>query len=405
MVDLNHRYALDGRDPASYGGLLWCLGQFDRPFKPPKDVIGTVRPRPTRDHARRLDPVDYLRKTTRPLLPSMPTVAVIGAGMSGLAAARTLVDHGFDVTVFDKGRGVGGRMSSRRTDTGFRFDHGAQYFTAKDERFRRYVDSWRDFGVIEAWHGRIVELDDQTMTDRGSSNRFVGVPGMNAVCKHLARDVKVVSKTKIDRLERTDRWQLSAGGQSVGSFDFVVVAIPPTQAAELLGSSTPLTKQMAATVVAPCWAAMFAFSDHVDLPADGVFVKNSPISWIARDSSKPSRDMVEDCWVVHASPDWSTKNIELEPDEVRDLLLSEFHKVTNTEPRQPLHAVAHRWRFANPVSHLESGFLLDEANQLAVCGDWCLGNRVEAAFLSGVAAAGAVLRHVLQAEHTAARSK
>lgn len=400
MIDLNHRYALDGRDPASYGGLLWCLGQFDRPFKPPKDVIGTVRPRPTRDHARRLDPDDYLTKTTRPLLPSMPTIAVIGAGMSGLVAARILVDHGFDVTVFDKGRGVGGRMSSRRTDTGLRFDHGAQYFTAKDERFRRYVDAWHDFGIVETWNRKIVELDGETITDRDSSNRFVGVPGMNAICKHLARDVKVVGKTKIDGLERTDRWQLSAAGESAGSFDFVVVAIPPTQAAELLGSSTPLAQEIAATSVAPCWAGMFAFSERIDLPADGVFVKNSVISWMARDSSKPSREMAEDCWVVHASADWSAENIELEPDEVRDLLLSEFYKVTNTKHHQPLHAVAHRWRFANPESHLESGFLLDESNQLVVCGDWCLGNRVEAAFLSGTSAAGAMLRHVLQAEHT-----
>ena len=129
IIDLNHRYALDGRDPASYGGILWCLGQFDRPFEPEQNIIGTVRPRPTSNHASRLDTEKYLTRITTPRFDPAPTVAIIGAGISGLSAARTLQDHGLTVTVFDKSRGVGGRMSTRRTDQGTTFDHGAQYFT------------------------------------------------------------------------------------------------------------------------------------------------------------------------------------------------------------------------------------------------------------------------------------
>ncbi|MDA8563543.1 hypothetical protein N9L06_03720, partial [Mariniblastus sp.] len=89
MIDLNHRYALDGRDPASYGGLLWCLGQFDRPFKPEKPILGTVRPRPIHHHASRLDPQQYAAKVTTPRFSPIPKVAIIGAGMSGTIAART----------------------------------------------------------------------------------------------------------------------------------------------------------------------------------------------------------------------------------------------------------------------------------------------------------------------------
>ena len=148
MIDLNHRYALDGRDPASYGGILWCLGQFDRPFPPPRPILGTVRGRSTKEHARRLDPERYWQQTTRPLYTPRPRVAVIGAGISGLMCARTLLDHGIDVTVFEKGRGVGGRMATRRTDDGLQFDHGAQYFTVRDERFERYVDSWLQDGIV-----------------------------------------------------------------------------------------------------------------------------------------------------------------------------------------------------------------------------------------------------------------
>jgi deoxyribodipyrimidine photolyase len=141
IIDLNHRYALDGRDPASYGGILWCLGQFDRPFEPEQQIVGTVRPRPTSTHASRLVTETYFKKVTKPRYDPVPSVAVIGAGISGLFAARTLQDHGMKVTVFEKGRGVGGRMSTRRIgekNSNATFDHGAQYFTARDRR--RFMD-------------------------------------------------------------------------------------------------------------------------------------------------------------------------------------------------------------------------------------------------------------------------
>ncbi|MEO0815401.1 MAG: FAD-dependent oxidoreductase, partial [Myxococcota bacterium] len=130
-LDLNHRYALDGRDPSSYGGILWCFGQLDRPFSPAQPILGVVRPRPTEQHAKRLDVRAYAAKTGRPLIHKPPRVAIVGAGMAGMSCARTLADHGVPVTVFDKGRGPGGRMSTRRAEPHV-FDHGAQYFVARD---------------------------------------------------------------------------------------------------------------------------------------------------------------------------------------------------------------------------------------------------------------------------------
>lgn len=185
LVDLNHRYALDGRDPNSYGGLLWCLGAFDRPFEPEQAVLGTVRPRDTATHMRRLDVRAYAAETRRPALARAPRVAVIGAGVSGLTVARTLQDHGLQVVVFDKGRGPGGRLSTRdtprsqagglalaqeglgaanRTGSGatgsgaWGMDHGAQYFTVRDPDFRRWVGSWVTDGIVAPWDGDLVRI-------------------------------------------------------------------------------------------------------------------------------------------------------------------------------------------------------------------------------------------------------
>ena len=222
MIDLNHRYALDGRDPASYGGILWCLGQFDRPFSPAQPVFGTVRTRSTDQHAKRLDPIAYRRKVTRPLWDPIPKVAVIGAGISGLMCARTLADHGCDVSVFEKSRGVSGRMSTRRVDDNLSFDHGAQYFTARDGRFKRYVESWIHDGLVQPWDGRIVVVEKGVVkAEKAGDDRYVAVPGMSSIGKHIASDLSIHLETKVATPKRSDdKWLLATDdGVELGQFD------------------------------------------------------------------------------------------------------------------------------------------------------------------------------------------
>ena len=142
LIDLNHRYALDGRDPASYGGLLWCLGQFDRPFKPEQPIFGTVRTRPLEEHQRRVDMKAYEKLVDRPAYSTSPRIAVIGAGLGGLLCARTLADHGLNVTCFEKSGRPSGRASTRMLSEVVFADHGAQYFTIRDHRLKPLLDSW-----------------------------------------------------------------------------------------------------------------------------------------------------------------------------------------------------------------------------------------------------------------------
>ncbi|MEJ2541447.1 MAG: FAD-dependent oxidoreductase, partial [Gemmatimonadota bacterium] len=256
LVDLNHRFALDGRDPASFGGILWCLGQFDRPFTPERPVLGTVRSRSTETHARRLDVDEYRRRVEQPAWPGAPRVAVVGGGLSGLMAARTLRDHGLDVTVFDKGRRPGGRASTREHGA-TRFDHGAQYFTIRDRRMRPLLESWLQDGVVAEWPGRLVRYRDGRVESAREGARYVGVPGMIDLASHLSRELDVRRGVRVGSVERPEGWRdevpPSAGGGpgngrnaaseragrwllrdesggNLGRFDEVVVALPPPQA-------------------------------------------------------------------------------------------------------------------------------------------------------------------------------
>ena len=335
-------------------------------------------------------------------------VAVVGGGMAGMAAARTLADQNADVMVFDKGRGPGGRMSTRRQDDLW-FDHGAQYFTTKDERFERLVESWVHDGIAGGWRGRIGQMNSVgTITETSDDRvRYVGIPGMNAVVRHLVETLGGHGEVRFGvRVVATHfaegRWSLKDDKNTdLGMFDAVIVALPAPQAADLLIDSPKLRDQALSVRMRPCWSAMVSFDARVPIDFDGVFVNlesgldSAPLSWVARDSSKPKRPPRE-TWVLHASPGWSEANIERDKDEVAHELLRAFFEALRVPASPTITLKTHRWRFANTDQRTNEGCLVDRERLIAACGDWAHGGRVEGAYLSGVAAAGSVLSEVVR---------
>jgi photolyase PhrII len=416
LIDLNHRFALDGRDPASYGGLLWCLGQFDRPFQPASPVLGTVRPRATSEHLQRLDLTRYRKRVERSPYLHSARVAVIGAGIAGLICARTLADHRLDVTLFDKSLRVGGRLSSRPSAAcrASMFDHGAQYFTARDERFLRLVRSWEEQGVVREWQGNIARLSD-AMPEACCrlTRRFVGTPDMNAVARHLATALSCRLATRVTHLFRTPTasggWELrDDNGLSLGEYDYVVLALPAPQAAELLQGQASFASQLADVRWRPSWAVMLTLETPTQLPFDGAFVNDAQLSWIARNSSKPGRATSPETWLLHSTGQWAEQHMpspdsnreERRPlqERVQQEMLAQWQRVTGCDPGSlSIAAVdSHFWRYALPENPYTGQMLFDDQQQLACCGDWCGGPRVEGAYLSGAAVAGRLLGHLAE---------
>lgn len=325
--------------------------------------------------------------------PGTRRVAVIGAGIAGLTAGRDLHEQGLAVQVFERARGVGGRMAHKRTEA-HRFDHGAQYFTATGARFKRCVEAWTEAGLVAPWQARIVARSaDGTLSPVSPRVRYVGVPGMNAIAKHLARDLDVTTGCAIAAVHRDiDHWRLdSASGQSHGPFDALIVAMPPPQLTRLENlqawHSDPTPVSMTS-----CWCAMLTFDSPLPVDADGLFANDDTIDWIARDSSKPHR-AAGDRWVIHASAHWSASRLDHAPDACARSLLDRFFEMLDLTPVEPAYLAGHRWSFARPGSSADAATAAGaecrwyEEPALALCGDWCCGGRVEGAFLSGAAAA------------------
>ncbi|WP_462321946.1 NAD(P)-binding protein [Halochromatium sp.] len=401
LIDLNHRYALDGCDPSSYGGLLWTLGLFDRPFEPERPVTGRLRERSTAAHARRLDLDAYRQRVTAPANGRRLRIAVIGAGLSGLAAARALADQRHQVSLFEKSRGCGGRAATRRAvrpdGQTLGFDHGAQYFTARDPRFQRRLHAWAERGLVAPWDARIGAFDGVEIAPAGQdATRWVGVPRMNALGRALAEGLELRLETRVlpPRWCR-GRWQLGdEAGQDLGRFDRVVVSAPAPQSAELLMDAPELAAQAACVEYTACWTLMLEFDAPVPLAFDGIFVNQGPLRWVARDCSKPGRlAPAEDgeSWVLHAQPGWTRKHLNDNREQVEAAMIDAFALLAPAPLPTVSWRQSHSWLYSLVESPLESGCLWDPSLGIGACGDWCNGARIEGAWLSGEALAGRIL--------------
>jgi renalase len=306
-------------------------------------------------------------------------IAVIGAGMAGLACADQLAAAGHRVTLLDKSRGPGGRMSTRRIDTACgeaSFDHGAQYFTARDSEFQALVAEWQARGVVAIW-------------PVAGPDAWVGTPAMNAPIKHMALAHTVIWSVKIDEIMGDQAgWRLVGENAPASIFDTIILAVPAEQAAPLL---QPWDAKMAETARItkshPCWTVLLAFAEP--LPSIAKTLRdNDPIGWAACNSSKPGRAGPE-TWVIQASPSWSQQNLEEEAGFVVSAMTSALATGLDLAIPEPLIAQAHRWRYAKSGS-ARIEMLYNPAIALGVCGDWLLGPRIECAWLSGTALGKAI---------------
>ena len=318
-------------------------------------------------------------------------VVVVGAGLAGLTAARIMDDQGHDVIVVDKGRNPGGRMSTRHTDYGC-FDHGAQYFTARDARFLRHVVAWRERGLVDTWDAHIaVVTADRIDQEKGPTERYVAVPGMNAICTEFARELPDcrLSWRVNQALYEAGQWTLVSDEGDRLTADAIVVAVPPPQALALFQGSE-IAHALADIEMQPCWGLMAVLDRPLLCEHDAAFVNHGPLSWLARQASRPGRAN-EEGWVLHASPEWSAEHLSDDADDIKDNMLKAALELPIAQAVKVEFAVAHRWSYALARKPLEKGAIWFEDQRLALAGDWCHGSRVEGAFLSGVAAAGRIM--------------
>ncbi len=298
-------------------------------------------------------------------------IAIIGAGITGLTAADHLVKSGREVHVFDKGRGAGGRIATRRTPNGV-FDHGAPELQAESQEFRDFL----------AALGAIV----------GECGSNFGAPGMRSIFDQLISKLDIHQGAEVTAIDR-ESGGLGlhfADGRLVAPFDTVLVTAPAPQARTLVA---PVAREIAAEIekvrMQPIWSCLVEFSEPLAL--EGKSEGRGAVLRADRMASKPLRNDPREAWVIHMRPEFACDQLFADRAIVACSIIEAFGDAYGLTLPQVRYLEAHRWRYAFADQPLGRPFVGDAGNRLLVGGDWTLGGRAEHGFQSGRAMANAVL--------------
>ncbi|MGY6707447.1 MAG: NAD(P)/FAD-dependent oxidoreductase [Rhizobiaceae bacterium] len=315
----------------------------------------------------------------------MKRIAIIGAGIGGIALAHAL-SGGAQVTVFEKGRGVGGRMATRR-EGDHAFDHGAQCFTVRTPQFESWLAPLREQGLVAEWSGRVVNLSAGRITGprHWRERHLVGVPGMNAIARHLAAGLDVRSNVEIAPIAAAAGTVplASIAGESLGAFDLVVSTTTPHQTRALF-ADLPAIASLEQPRMKPCHALMLALEGP--WPQDWIAAKimDGPVKWVSVDSSKPGRDASKARLVAHTRSGWSRHHADTPARLLEPILVDALANAMPFPLPRPALVKAHRWRSALVSRTQRSGPMLDPALGVAATGDWAASSRIEEAVLSAL---------------------
>lgn len=310
-------------------------------------------------------------------------IAILGTGISGAVLSHALAGSGgIRLSLFDKARGVGGRMSTRYGG-GFEYDHGAQFFTARGSAFQNFLADLGTEGVVQRWQPKIVTLSPgkKPFKRLWFEDHYVSAPRMNSMCKHLLKGLDVFNGTKIVTLESEGNRQflVDESDNRHGPFDLVVSTAPAEQTMEIFNTQDTALGSIRFT---PCFAVMIPW--QTNLPGwHAATVQDSSLEWLCFNHRKPGRTH-QPSLIAHSTGAWAAEHFNMDLDAAKNHLLQELTELIDVGDTDP---GIHRWRYARVTESLGSPYWLDEKRRLAACGDWCLGNRIEDTFNSAMALA------------------
>lgn len=319
----------------------------------------------------------------------MISVAIIGAGISGITLACNLPKN-YNIQIFEKARGVGGRMATRYAGD-YKFDHGTQYFCAETREFQNFLDPYIDKKIVAEWKGKVACFEGQNFILR---DHFVACPGMNSLCKELAKDLNITLNCQVKPLSTRNKfgkWELyNINDEFLGEFDWVISTAPAQQSLDLFTNFAKIYDD-SNVMMQSCYAVMLGFQQakcntakcNTDFIAYKTKKRELGAKFIAFCSTKPQRDNNFHSVVIHSTKDFAAeyKDSGMEKEQVGGILINKITNVLDLHDYQ--FKATHLWRYAT-VEKAKPEFFIDFHLGLAALGDWTATSKIENLWLQAL---------------------
>lgn len=319
-------------------------------------------------------------------------IAIIGCGISAVSFYYFLNKDKFDVTFFEKSRGVGGRMSAKRVGN-LNFDHGASCYGAiRSKKFQEFVKQYIEKDIIKVWQGNFYYLDLVTgeKTDQEQKTRLISAQKSNFFVKELLKDAlennKIKFQEKVTKLDFiNEKISITTESNNIyNDFDIVISSAPAPQTLQIFPKEFCFRKIVEQVEYESTFVLMLSLTKSDKVNFSHLALKNSIISRISYENSKADRDFDVDCFVINACNLYSERLIDQDPEIIKQELINEFIKITNLDRNNIKDAILHRWLYANAKKSYDLPPLFDDKLKIGAIGDYIKHPRIETAFESGL---------------------
>lgn len=317
---------------------------------------------------------------------------IIGGGIAGLMAGQQLVQSGKDAIILDKGRGIGGRLATRRVagpdNATIRFDYGAQYFTARNHEFLKLVDYWNKNNIITTWSNSFPKFSGGQTENK---KNYIGTTGIREIAKSLAANLNTQTGIRVNSIDfQNGNWLVGTESDKEYRGQTLVMTPPVPQSLSLLETvdykfpSDEISK-LKQLYYHPCFALLVVLNGASRIPeAGGIVGNDETIRWMA-DNHKKGISPAGTGVTIHATASFTKDNFECAPESVAEKLL---HAASNWLGASVVSWQLHRWRYSQPANPMNDAcFQLTAPAPLILAGDIFTRGRVESAALSGLFAA------------------
>ena len=327
----------------------------------------------------------------------MQKIAVIGAGITGITLAN-LLQKKFNLTVFEKSRGVGGRMATRRAEP-YQFNHGAQYFKIENKEFKDFLQPLILNKIIKPLEANQIEILNKEVIKRTkiyNKQYFTAESKMNSVVKYLVNNnfsIKLLCKIE-KTIKKNDKWFIiDSENLSYGPYDWLFITIPSNQAIEILNNDFKFLDIIKKLKMRSCFSLMLGFDKIKEFDFDTALFLEEDIQWLSI-SKKILEKKEYYNLLINSSYNFAEQNINGSKDKISDYLIKQVSDILKCELNNYKHKALHFWKYAMSEKNNNLGSLLDENLKVIVCGDWCMNGKVEGGFLSAKDAVNKLLKYI-----------